>query len=302
MNNETSKRAFLEQHPSLQETLHHLEDHDLLRGGLTVFDLNPKQDAGTFESRAAQFPKLFAAGYRQVAGALLTLNHHGRSVERNGKYRLAYLGAPKKSEPWENLFRARKGERPHPSNAALMALLDKKEDPATVINRFTSDPAIPKDWRYYMTKYPVMRTGDSGSHVIGPEAGYAMCMLRGDFCDNRSYHYDSYLFALVETAGIARDRIGNDNKWPLCFSGDGTGKRELELRNSGLRIQCVDAGLQFACLPDNAQQRLTFDNVLKSHSLDENHLYAVPQANGIDTEDRIALGARLLRELVEAGL
>ncbi|HQQ69416.1 MAG TPA: DUF262 domain-containing protein [Alicycliphilus sp.] len=300
--NESDKRAFLAKHPTLQEALHRLEDHELLRGGLTVFDLNPEQDAGTCKSRATQLPDLFAQPYSQVAGALLALKHEGRSAKRNGGYRLAYLGAPKKSEPWENLFRARRGEKPHPSSASLMALLDEKAKPGAVIEKFASDPATPKDWRYYMVKYPAMRTGESGSHVIGPGAGYAMCMLRGDFCDNRSYHYDSYLFALAEAASIPKDRIGNDNKWPLCFSGDGTGKRQLELRNSGLKVQCVGAGWQFSSLPEDAQQRLAFDDVVKHRPLDKNHLYAVPQANGIDTKDRIALGAQLLRELIEAGL
>lgn len=51
---------FLKAHPSLQGTLYHLEDHELLRGGLTVFDLNPAQHANTFAQRAAQFSALFA--------------------------------------------------------------------------------------------------------------------------------------------------------------------------------------------------------------------------------------------------
>lgn len=45
---EVAKREFLKAHPSLQGTLYHLEDHELLRGGLTVFDLNPAQHANTF--------------------------------------------------------------------------------------------------------------------------------------------------------------------------------------------------------------------------------------------------------------
>ena len=302
--NEEDKRDFLAKHPTLQEALHRLEDHELLRGGLTVFDLNPKQDAGIFEGRAAQFPALFAQPYSQVAGALLALGHEGRGVKRNGGYRLAHLGAPKKSEPWENLFRARKGEKPHPSTSSLMALLDQKDMPAAVMERFSSDPDTAKDWRYYMVKYPAMRTGESGSHVIGPGEGYAMCMLRGEFCDNRSYHYDSYLYALVVAAGIPKDRIGNDNKWPLCFSGDGSGIRELELRNSGLKVQCVDGGWQFSHLPSDAAQRQLFDAVMQEHPRyqNENGLYAVEQSEGCDKEDRIAQGAQLLQELVAAGL
>lgn len=299
--NERDKQEFLVKLPSRQKVLHHLEDHELLRGGLTVFDLNPAQDTDVFERRAARFSALFAQPYSDITGALLVHKHEGRSTPRHLGYQLAYLGAPKKSEPWDNLFRARRGERPHPSSAALMALLDGEKSLADTMNSFVSDPAPPKDWRYYMVKYPAMRTGASGSHVIGPGAGYALCMLNGDFCDNRSPHCDSYLLALAASAEIPHDRIGND-KWPRCFSGDGTEARHLELRNSGLKIQCVDAGWQVGHLPDNAQHRLAFDGIARNHPLDANHLYAIPQTNGIDTKDRIALGAQWLRELVAVGL
>ena len=300
--NETDKQAFLSRHPSLQETLHRLEDHDLLRGGLTVFDLNPTQDAGIFERRAARFPDLFAQPYSDVAGALLACGHDGRSVTRNAGYRLTYLGAPKNSEPWRDLFRARKGEEnPHPSSTALMALLDSGDAPPAVMDRFVNDPTTQKDWRYYMVKYLVMRSGDSGRYIIGPGAGYAMGMLKGDYCDNRTYHCDSYLLALVEKAGMADDQIGND-KWPRCFTGDGTGPRYLELQRSGIKVRCVDAGWEFSHLPTDPAQRRAFDAVMQDQPGDQNLLCAVPQVNGIDTEDRIQLGAQLLQELVAEGL
>ncbi len=300
---EVAKREFLKAHPSLQGTLYHLEDHELLRGGLTVFDLNPAQHANTFAQRAAQFSALFAQPYSQVTGALLTQNHEGRSVKRNAGYRLAYLGAPKQSEPWQNLFRARRGEAPHPSSAALMALLDAlatgKTLPA-VMTEFIEASDTPKDWRYYMVKYPEMRTGDSGNHVIGPGAGYALVLLKGDYCDYRSYHYDSYLLALAQAAGMTRDQISNE-KWPRCFTGDGTSERHLELKRSGIKIQCIEAGWMLSNLPTQADQRSDFDRVASQHGVQDG-LYVVPQVNTIDTKDRIALGAELLRDLLTAGL
>lgn len=301
IHNEAAKRSFLQAHPSLQAILHRLEDHELLRGGLTVFDLSPTQSASSFERRAAQFPLLFAQPYSDVAGALLALGHAGRSAKRNAGYRLAYLGAPEKSEPWDNLFRARRGEAPHPSSPALMALLDRQDTLAAVMHEFTSNPATPKDWRYYMVQYPVMRSGDSGSHVIGPGEGYAIAMLKGDFCDNRSYHCDSYLLALAETANLAAHQIGND-KWPRCFTSDGTGKRYLELKRSGIKLVCVEAGWEYSHLPEDAAQRQAFDAVVQGLPRYQNALYAVPQSHGRDIEDRIELGAQLLRRLLAAGL
>jgi len=299
--NERDKREFLMRALPQQDTLHRLEDHELLRGGLTVFNLNSIQNAAVFEHRAARFSYLFTQSYSDITAALLAYGHEGRWTKRGQGYRLAYLGAPKNSEPWDNLFRARRGEMFHPSSAALLALLDDVNSLTDVINSFVSDPATLKDWRYYMVKYAVLRSGASGSHVIGPEPGYALCMLSGYYCDNRTYHYDSYLLALATSAEVPYDRIGND-KWPRCFSGDGTEERHLELRNSGLKIRCVNSGWQVSDLPDNSLHRMAFDQIARNYPLNDNRLFVIPQKNGIDTEDRIALGAPWLRELVAAGL
>lgn len=307
--NEHTKRQLLALHTQLQAALHQLEDHPLLRGGLTVFDLDPDQSAATFERRAMQWPILFAQPYTDVTAALLTYpGYWGRFRQHTpAGHRLVYLGAPKKDEPWDNLFRARRGEKPHPASAPLMALLDDLSAGRTlqsVREDFVHDPATPKDWRYYLVKYPAMRAGDSGCHVIGPGAGYALCMLKGDSCDQRSYHYDSYLFALANAAGLTTDQIGNSGKWPRCFPGDGTEARHLELSRSGIRLQCVDAGWQLSDFPPDDAQRKRFEAIAHSHPHYQSatQLYAVPQSNDIDTHDRIELGARLLRELVAAGL
>lgn len=304
--NEQTKLAFVAAHPTLQDALHRLEDHALLRGGLTVFDLNPSQVSITFTHRAAQLPALFAQPYAQVAGALLAKGNNGRCVQRTSGYRLTYLGAPRKSEPWENLFRARRGETPHPTTEPLMALLDDLSVGQSlnfIIEAFLNHSDTPKDWRYYIVKYEAMRRGESGCYVISPNAGYSLCMLRGDSCDDRSYHYDPYLMALVELAQIPPDRIGN-TRWPQCFPRYETEERRLILRNSGTQVRCVDSGWQFSGLPeDGTPQRLIFDDIATKHNHYESQtlLYAVPQNNGIDIEDRIELGAKLLRELVDAG-
>lgn len=293
--NEQEKQALLAVCPALQGAMHRLEDHDLLRGGLTAFDLNPGQDAGIFERRATRFLNLFTHPYSDVTGALLVCGHIGRKVTHNA----TYLGAPKNSEPWRDLFRARKGET---SNAALMNLLDSGDTLTAMMDKFVNDPATRKDWRYYMVKYPVMRSGDSGRHVIGPGAGYAMGMLSGTYCDNRTYHCDSYLLALVKKAGVTNDQIGND-RWPYCFTGDGTSPRHLELQRSGIKVRCVDAGWEFSHLPEDPAQRQKFDEVMQGQTTDQNlRLYAVPQRGGYDTEDRIERGAQLLQELITAGL
>jgi hypothetical protein len=308
--NEQAKQAFLAAYPTLQNSLCQLEDHALLRGGLTVFDLDPAQGSTTFEHRAAQFYALFTQPYAQVAGALLAKGNIGRGVQRTSGYRLAYLGAPRKFEPWENLFRARKGEKPHPSTASLMALLDVMAAGnllQSTMDAFLNHPDTPKNWCYYMVKYEAMRHGESGCYVISPNAGYSICMLKGDSCDDRSSHYDPYLMALVELAQTVPDRIGNPG-WPRCFPGYETNKRYLVLRQSSLKVRCVENGWLWDTTGLNLAQLPAFTQIVTNFGIQSNQinpsqwLYTVAQQNGIDTEDRIEKGANLLNALIRSGM
>ena len=73
------------------------------------------------------------------------------------------------------------------------------------------------------------------------------------------------------------------------------------LRNSGIQIRCVDAGWALSNLPVNPSQRNVFDQVASQHPV-QGELCTVPQVNGIDTTDRITIGAALLRDFIAAGL
>jgi hypothetical protein len=305
--NEQAKQCLLAAHPALQDTVHQLEDHDLLRGGLTAFDLDPAQDATIFEARAIQFARLFGKeSFHLASAALLAKGNKGRGRERRSGHRLTYLGAPRQRQAglWEDHWRIRYNEHSHPSGAALMGLLDEMaagHSPQTVIDAFLANPGTAKDWRYYIARYEVMRGASlefAGTYVLAPHPGYAICMPKSDSCDNRSYHHDGYLLALAHLAGITPANPG----WPRCFPGEETEVRSLELPRSHIKVRCTDAGWEFSHLPNDAAQRQPFDAVMQKHPRYQHGLYAVPQSEGCDTEDRIALGAQLLQELVAAGL
>ena len=305
--NEQAKQHLLAAYPALQDALYRLEDHELLRGGLTAFDLDPAQDAASFASRAAQFARLFdKESFHLASAALLAKGNEGRGRERRSGHRLTYLGAPRQRQAglWEDHWRIRYNEPSHPSGAALMGLLDDMaagHSPQAVIDAFLANPGTAKDWRYYIAQYEVMRGAHlefAGTYVLAPHPGYAICMPKSDSCDNRSYHHDGYLLAVAHLAGITPANPG----WPRCFPGEETEVRSLALPRSHIKVRCVDTGWEFSQLPSDAAQRQLFDAVMQKHPRYQNGLYAVPQSKGCDTEDRIALGAQLLQELVAAGL
>lgn len=304
--NEQAKQALVAAHPTLHDSVCQLEDHELLRGGLTAFDLSPAQNPRTFASRAREFFTLFKHPYHQVSAALLVKGHTGRSRQRSSGHRLAYLGAPRQAGLWENHWRIRYNEAMHPSAAALQALLDDLalgKTPQAVIDTFLQAPSTLKDWRYYIAKYEAMRGASldfAGNYILGPGPGYAICMPLGDSCDNRSNHHDAYLLALAKEAGLTSLDIRNHG-WPRCFPGHETNERHLILRRSGLKIRCVESGWAMSDIPGDPALRGAFDTVASTFAI-QNGSFAVLQTQGIDIEDRIIRGAQLLRELIEAGL
>lgn len=307
--NELAKQALLEVQPSLAGTLHKLEDHEVLRGSLTAFDLSPTQDVATFINRATQFANLFNQSFQLVSAALLAKGNEGRGYDRGTGYRFTYLGAPRQRQSglWEDHWRIRYNEQVHPSSVALMALLDDMASGLSlkeVIEAFLSSSATAKDWRYYIAKYEAMRGENlefSGNYVIGPDHGYSVCMPKTDSCDNRSNHHDAYLLALVEAAGPEVHKQIENQSWPRCFPGNEDNLRHVKLRRSGLTIRCTENGWEFSELPSDPALRGKFDEIAIRHSL-QGTLCVVPQQNGIDTVDRVEYGAAMLRDLIAAGL
>lgn len=247
--NEQAKQDLVAVHSTLLDVVYRLEDHELLRGGLTVFDLDPTQPPIIFSNRAEQFQILFDNPYQLASAALLAKGNQGRGYQRSSGHHLTYLGAPRRRQAglWEDHWRIRYNEPTHPSSAALMGLLDDMaagQSPQTVIDTFLAAPSTTKDWRYYIAKYEVMR-GErlefAGNYVLAPHPGYGVCMPKSDSCDNRSNHHDAYLLALASRAGLEPQHIGNQG-WPRCFPGYETEARHLVLRKSGLKVRCVENG------------------------------------------------------------
>ncbi len=312
VSNELAKADLLETHASLAIDLYRLEDHDLLRGGLTAFDLDPVR----FQQRAQTFIKLFDktvylnnAPWKMLSGALLAKGDYSRCRDRNNGYRAADFGAPKNDDPWRTLFRGRKGEQPHRASVPLMALLDTVSlgfDAVVsstmlrkVMDDYLSDEKTQKDWRFYFVKYDVMRAGSIGHYKIST-SGYQVCMMHNSSV-MRSYYYDPYLLAAVKQSQIDPIRIANP-RWPCCFSGYETERRALVLKRSELQIQCIGQGWQLSSPPTDQSQRRAFDHVCATFDIGADLLLSVPQHAGVDKEDRIIIGGRLIADLIENGL
>jgi hypothetical protein len=309
--NELDKLALLETDPTLATILYQLEDHELLRGGLTAFDLNPSK----FQVRTQTFLNVFDkstynnhAPWMDITGALLAHGCYAKTQNRWTGYHFADLGASQNNESWRILFRGKgKGATIHPLKQPLMALLDALSTGSTLRDesqQYLNDCNTTKDWRYYLVKYTAMRRGESGRYAFNIN-GYEACMLRKD--QMNSYHADPYLCAIVEVSGIPYEAIANPN-WPNSFYGYETNPRWLYLKKSGIKLRSVDAGWEISDIP--LTQQTVWQQVMQSIqgiTVTENPtnttlLIAVEKNGEVDTVDRIEIGANLLKTLVTHGL
>lgn len=303
--NENDKAKLLAAQQGLEPVLCALEDHELLRGCLAVFDLDTTLAPSVFQQRADAFHSLYSqpACWPELTGALLAIKDYSRkTTERWTGYHFADFGAPKSEIPWRELFKLGRGESPHPANLALMSLLDQV---AKAGNALTSLPIIQQhflqtqltpvamDWRYYFVKYPAMREGESGRYVVSA-SGYSICMLSKSRMS--SWYRDPYLLAVLRQSGVDIGVV--DDPW---FYGYETEIRRMKLKKSSIRIQCVDSGWQITEVPTDPTQKAIFDRICFG-KIDSNGLIAVSQNKGVDTSDRVMLGAQILKDLVAEGL
>jgi len=155
------------------------------------------------------------------------------------------------------------------------------------------------DWRWYFVKYPTMRSGNSGIYVgLNGVLGYNVCML--DKSQMNSWYRDPYLSAIQRESGTPS---AVEDPW---FTGYETEPRRMRLKASGIEIQCVPEGLQLHA-PADPSHAEAFLRVCTAREIGPDLLLKVPKvvaAGGyqLDTQDRVRLGAELMRALVDIGL
>jgi hypothetical protein len=311
---ERLKAEMLSKAPALEHHLFNLEDHPLLRGCLAAFEL----DASLFERRAQAFHELFANSsiLPALTGALLAAGDYAQRIN----HRFLQLGSGSNMSQWREEILAG-SSRAHLVNVrnALKRLLDavaeRKGDVRSALKSFTDDwleisgGVNGLDWRWYFVRYPEMRVGRSGIYACATGAlGYNVCML--DKTAMSSYYRDPYLSAIRQQSGVEATAVEGAvaQHWAggPWFTGYETEARWMRLTASGIEIQCVEEGLLLRTLPTVPSQADAFSRVCTDHGIGPDLLLTIPKVESsgyrLDMQDRVQLGAALLRDLVAAGL
>jgi hypothetical protein len=308
---ERRKKRFLDDSPEFAEALFRLENHPILRGTLSAFELSP----ATFRQRAEAFEAAFtdASQWPALTGALLASGDYQRQRPNSQAWQFGTSSADHEAV-WRYLLT----DATHQSLSATRAVLGQFLDGmaaygsdtpayfAAVTGTWLSERENSKcfDWRYYLVKYPSMRDKRDGVTGIyygtDGKLGYSLCMLRTRWLTG--YYRDPILLEVWNASGTG-DRV--KDPW---FRYE-TDLRWLQLERSGVGMRSTSEG--FALLaPDDANLRSTFNDICRQHEAvditGDDIVLRIPQhdhGNGpVDSTDRVVAGSAFLRALVEAGL
>jgi len=301
---ERRKAAFLSESPSHVETVHALEDHDILRGTLAALTLD------SLTARATAFEGILEPNmWSTLTGALIASGEYQRDWAKSD-YHL--FGSPTTASVWRRLLVDR-GDREVLEQTArvLSEVLDLfsslEGEPRERLDRIREDFLAGResdgrrDWRYYLAKYERMREGRSGIYYgAHHRLGFEMTMLHKTV--QRSHYRDPYLYAIWREAGSPAEV---EDPW---FSGYSTQARWMRFKRSQIGLRSVERGL--IVLPRTEEQLGAIELAWSSlgevtREADDALLLDVGQelVDGVlfDTRDRVQLGADLMRRLIDTG-
>lgn len=296
---EARKRPFRDD-PSVGPIIARLEDHALLRGTLTAFDL----DAERLPTRAATFENLFSDKdhWKDLTAGLLA---SGAYYRRRPNSRSWQFGSATDSEPWRTVLTSGTPHALEETRSTLMRFLDTVAaggNGIESVQRIIDDWLCERegrdefDWSYYLVKYPDMRSGATGIYVGDDgELSYTMCMMRRT--QMNSYYRDPFLYQVWLSSEVSDCVV---DPWFTGYE-----ERWLRLRSSGVGIRNTSDGFRIRPAddqPSHASLRAIAAELGLDDSDDGSFHLRIRQRAGVDQENRIEKGAALLRALVSAGL
>ena len=299
---------------ALASTIFMLEDHPLLRGRIFPFGLEP-DDLAHLPKRAATFAATFGADFWPLLTAALLAVGEGDYGYRNGNFCQLGTVDARYEATWRDVL-TRYGRKANAGlRASLAELLDavagQESDPVNalqgIIDNFlhAKESTHDYDWRYYLVRYPVMRSAPrgmyQGEHLDSTaQWRYSMCLMTtpsGGFWGSATYK-DPFLLAIREMSAVPDEVLE-----PSFNLGSAAAPRWMRTMRTEAGVRCVPSGFELEA-PQDPERLDLFDAFCQEHGVVDG-LLSVEQTkrNGelIDAVDRVQVGARLVRALVDAG-
>lgn len=267
---EHSKIAWLNENPNLTEELFHLEDHDLLKGSVSIVGLENSDHFRKFRLLFNNCTK------DQINRALLSVGDYSQLISWRHQ-----IGARRNDSVWVDLLHPTKQRQGFDNTSsilnALLSIFDESDindkSLELLIQHYLNNPNTPKDWRYYFVKYEPMRKGNFGMYYWKnrKEEAYAIIMMNTEkSVGGKNWEVFCYtIFTQPEFAGQLS--LGD-----YAYQGD-----RLKIKQSDMEMACFND--KFVVYQDQSAYE---------HPID--------QKNNVDVEDRVEKGKRILEDLLNA--
>ena len=266
---ERKKNEWLIDNPEKEDELYHLEDHSLLKGCVSIVDMNNSSNFKIFRL-------LFNNCNKDLINRiLLTIGDYSQLISWRFQ-----LGARYNESVWFDLFHPTK-QRSGFENSfkiinSLLSTLDDLNINDELIEKsvtsFLDNQNTPKDWRYYFVKYNPMRQGNFGMYYWKNvlDRNYDIIMMNTEKSKSGK-NWNVFLFTLNQLPEF----IGKLSLGDYAYQGD-----KLKINNTDYEIECQN------------------DNYVVSHN-GVQIKYPINQKNGLDIEDRIEKGKQIIYELIK---
>lgn len=288
---EKDKQAHLEQQPRISTTLHRLEDSSLLRGCISLFDLDD-----TLESRSRQFLSIFkeentGEDWRKLANLLLCF---GDYTQDDGELTNVLSG---RQSDWRKFFTTpayNKQQLFDKTKPVLMDCLDyfeaqQDETPdAKIQSALAAYMLQPKDWKYYFLRYGVFRQNcNQGYCSWRPDSDYvAYKMKERQF---NGYHWDPFLVAIKRLVNDERNELNNYG-----------GNLNITVGYDLLSVSSLANGFLVKNRNDVSQPNAMFGQLVQEQTILNSGLFVVKQDDmGTDLEDRIEKGVEIINKILQ---
>lgn len=202
---EKEKAKFLMEHPEFAEDVYALEDHEMLKGQISIIGLENL-------AYGSRFASLFSCSWDKIDCALMATGNYGQQ-ERN-KWRYQYASKSLQLA-WDELFHKSANSGFDNTKSILISLLSTNETfdndildsiATNYVAQCEADGVYP--WNYYYIKYPAFRPGSYGK-LSNTEAGtkpYLFSVMQ----TKSAWSQNTYMPYLKEAdnAHLSRDDMG----------------------------------------------------------------------------------------------
>lgn len=254
---EKEKIKYLESNPNMASVIFELEDHDLLKGQISIIGIENLNYHERFES-------LFECDKEKVDCAMMAIGNYGQMEGNKRRYQ---YGTKSNSSAWENLFHKSSNSGFQKTSDILISLLDKYEKFSNEILEKIAKDYLEKceveekyPFRYYYIKYDEYRPDSYGK------------MWNDDADAEDETEAKGYTFRVMQT----ESRLSESSYAPALKAASDS---HLSKKDYGDRL-----------IFDNVYITYEKDSYLIRKNEDDSIVGAIEfkqNADGIDIEDRI---------------